>query len=462
MLGRRLGAGFLCTSALLLGSPSSAAEEIYRRAVVLEDAVGRVELREAFGARLTVLGPCAAGPHACPETRPYDYVARLDFLVEHRSRSDGAIARSRSDRGTILLALAARPADLVSYRDLLEADVGRLAAEAFAQPFAGWEVGDPPLDVRQFALRSEGESWVCLRSEQRVAATSFHRLEREDEAIRIAQTTYDDPPTPICDEMASATEGAAPRVFETMPSPARVLELVVEHQDVIRLDDDPSTLLPVPQGILVYRQEVPARIGREFNEFREENAYGEVVRGGRRTVGFARPASIPLDALDRNAWLHRFTARALDRRLGRNSRQQAAGRFDLHVAYLPVAPACRLEPVPEGGEPALWAVLKDPPPCRERWPPSFPSVARERLLEAIAAVLERDARPPADLLEELVLEPAAGLESEDWIAVACREDGTAAYSIPPTHARARVVNAGLFCGALASRVGETRGAATVE
>ena len=48
--------------------------------------------------------------------------------------------------------------------------------------------------------------------------------------------------------------------------------------------------------------------------------------------------------------------------------------------------------------------------------------------------------------------PADGLGSGGWLAVVCRDDGSATYSVPPTKAVNRVTNADLFCGAFESRL----------
>lgn len=445
----------LWASMLLLRTAPSAAEEIYRRALVLEDVVGRVELREAYGVRLFA---CTAGPEECTEThRVYDDVARLDFLVEHRSKGDGAIARSRTDRGTLFWAVAARLSDIGSLRELVEADLARLAPEAFAEPLAGWKATKPPpLDPRRLRLEIEAPIWICARSKDRFDGFSIAAGPPAEGAVTFRLAGYPEPLN--CEQMAAATETVEPRIFETMPSPARLLEVVVEHRESVGLDGDPSTFLPAPPEIRVYGERAPAGSEGEVAIEEDDLVYSEVVHGDRRLAAFARPASIPLDALDRNGWLHRFAVITLDRRLGTRPREERASRFDLHVAYLPKEPPCRLEPPPETSDRGISrlyeALHKAPPPCGGRWPPSPPSVNGERWLAEIASVLERDARSPSELLEELVLAPAAGLESGDWLAVACRGDGTASYGLPPTRARARVVNGALFCGALAARVPE--------
>lgn len=89
------------------------------------------------------------------------------------------------------------------------------------------------------------------------------------------------------------------------------------HRASVRLDDDASTALPARPEIRVYAEHAPAGSERAATLAEEERVSdSKVVHRDRRLAAFAHPASTPLEALDRNAGLHRFEVSTLERRPG--------------------------------------------------------------------------------------------------------------------------------------------------
>ena len=80
------------------------------------------------------------------------------------------------------------------------------------------------------------------------------------------------------------------------------------------------------------------------------------------------------------------------------------------------------------------------------------AIDRPAFLDALVDRLDRYHGPVSERIEDLVTRPEVGLESDGWIAVLCREDGSAVYHLPPTEVRQRVTNADLFFAALESRL----------
>lgn len=443
-------------------SPAGAAE-LYRRAIVLEDAVGRVEIRDAYGVRLTVLDECDADPRGCPETRVYDSVLRLDFAFERRERTEEDFRRSGTPQGTILLALSAAADDLERIRDELESAVRRLSAEAFVEPLAGFRPTKAPFDAPTISSRSVRPSWACFRLGDRVAAIRFQREVRKGpggpEIVSMSAHTYGEPPTPVCDEMASATDSAFPRAVETLPSPRRLVEVTVDHRDLARLDADPSAApAKRPEGVRVFKRPSPKGEPGEASSAPVEGGLPYAQRDlgdGWRFDAYAEPAAMPVEALDRAAWLHGFTIRTVERRLGPHPADRLVEEKRLGVAYLATVPPEIAEGGPDTGS-SVGAGDPRIPTAGEAAAASPASVDRAAHLEALVSGLDRHGGPPDQVLEELVRIPSAGLRSEGWISVVCRQDGTATYFLPPTRAHNRVTNAARFCAALEARLSDVR------
>jgi hypothetical protein len=150
--------------------------------------------------------------------------------------------------------------------------------------------------------------------------------------------------------------------------------------------------------------------------------------------------------VDRNAWLHRWTIETIERQLGPEPDSRVVGRKFLQVAYVATVPATVADPFEE-------MVVSTPfefPEARDTTPHVPPRVDRAAFLDEMVGRLDRHHGPPSELLEELVTRPEAGLESDAWISVLCREDGSATYYLPPTQAHHRVLNPDLFCAAVES------------
>lgn len=429
------------------------ATEVYRRATVLEDRVGRTEVRSAYGVRLTVFGEC--GNRDCPEERVYDEVIRIDFALGSREAVGNEIVRSEEPAGTVLLAISFSAEDLETFRDELGSRLRRLSAQAFVEPFAGWRGGKPPFDS-SLAARSELPSWVCFESGAGGSVTArFHRDIREGPdgrtSVSTGSQTSREPPTPVCDEMAAATEGLYPQVVETLPVPRRLLEVALRFEGVERIDgDDPASLSVRPEGVRVVKREIP------------EGVHGHAASGGGRdslsfaTHGsdgwkfdaYAEPAALPIGMLE-NAWLQRWTLETLERRLGPGPTERSVARRELVVAYLATLPAIPAEEITVAANVAFSSA---PPPVQEiAVVAETPArIDRTAFLDAIANRLDLHHGPPDERIEDLVSRPEAGLESDGWIVVLCNEDGSAVYHLPPTTARQRVINADLFCGAVES------------
>lgn len=435
----------LLIAVLQLPLPSEAAE-LYRRAVVLEDRVGRINVRRAYGIHLTVLTDCESDRRGCPAERVYDEVVQIEFIAERREVVHDEIARAESPMGTIGMALAFSDGDLELFRTEMDGRLRRLSAEAFVEPFAGWKPMQAPFDLETLSYRSELSTWACFNYKELSAVA---RLDAKSSGH-----TYSKPPTPLCDEMARAVAGAAPQVIETLPAPKRLLESIVYHDDVSRFDgSDQTARTKRPEGVRLQKREFMKGISAEAASTLEGGVdYSSLGTGdGWHFDGFAPATAFPIEAVDQQAWLHHWAIESIDRRFGTRPQDSLVNRTILLTVYLATIPPARIVVQDE-----LKNVnSSEPLPFREvqESPVAGPvKIDREKFLEKIAKRLDHYHGSPQELLEQLVARPEAGLESEGWISVLCRDDGSATYYVLPTKAHNRVINAELFCGALESRL----------
>ena len=436
-------------------SPARPAE-LLRRAETLKERVGRVELRRTYGARLEVVVDCEADKRGCVEERAYDEVMRIDFVLGTQELDGDSVVTSEDPVGTIYLATHFRDEDRESFREELEQALRSLSADAFDKPFAGLEPMQAPFDKPSLSTRSVLPSWACFESGGKTATTvRFHRTMNGSRLLGIGAKRYAQPPTAVCDEIRAATESAYPDVVRTLASPRLLVELVVEHDDVLAFDtSDSGGLLERPRGVQLIKQEMPTGGSLESSSRAVSDGLSRAAHGedGWRFDAWAEPTAIPISALDENAWLHAWTISTVERELGTHPEEQVVGRTVLFAAYLATVPAARLtQTAPDGSYPVSESghlAIEVEQPVNE----SHARVDRAAFFERIVGDLGSHGGAPEQRLTSWLSRPAAGLESEGWLAVVCHGDGSATYFVPPTKAANRVTNADLFCAALEARL----------
>jgi hypothetical protein len=440
----------LLTVAAVSTIPSaSGAAEVYRRATILEDLIGKVHVRSAYGVRLTVLSSCESDPGGCNEEQVYDEIVRLDFISERRRLVGDEIIRTEEHVGTIHAALAFSQDNLATFRMDLRNQLQRLSSQAFVQAFAGWRPGITPFDST-IAMRSERPTWVCFDSRKLSAVTRFDRKMQEGGGRSTGMGTYHEPPTPVCDEMATATEDLHADVVETLAVPRLLREITVYHEDVVQIDSRSSEFLAQrPDGIKFIRQRVAEGSTGESGGSDGTGSFAMHVAGGLRYYAYAVPAPMPIEALGRNAWLHRWVIETVERRLGPEPTNQLTGQIVLQAAYLATVPAAVIE---SDQKEIVLRVPFEVPSAREVLPNGPAEIDRRAFLDTLVNRLDRYQGQPHELLEQLLARPEAGLESGAWISVLCHENGSATYYLPPTKAHHRVLNNDLFCGAVESEL----------
>jgi hypothetical protein len=250
--------------------------------------------------------------------------------------------------------------------------------------------------------------------------------------------------------MAAATEGVYPEVIETLPVPGRLLEVAVYHDDVTHLDTrDHESTVRRPEGVVFMKRRMPEGVSGSATRSADGVSYAQHGAGdGWRFEAYAEPTAMPISALDDSAWLHRWRIETVEHRLGPDPEDRFVGSTSFAVAYLATVPPIEAGETEERG----FSAQPLPPPDDPVFRAATPRIDRGALMDAIVRQLDRYHGSPVEVLEDLVVRPGAGLETDGWIAVVCRDDGTADYHLPPTRARQRVTNADLFCSALEVRL----------
>lgn len=453
------------TLLLLVSAQASEPEEVYRHVTVLEDRVGKIYIRASYEVPLTVLVDCESNRRGCPEEQVYDTVLRLDFVSERRQAGKNEVFRTEEPAGTIHAALAFSQEDLETFRVELENQLRRLSAQAFMEPFAGWRPMEPGQHGRiqpnrgpfnsELPSPPQRPTWVCFESGGSTTVARFHREVIEgptgEEEISAGSHTYGELLAPLCDEMAAATEGAYPTIVETLPVPRRLREVVVRHEEVARIDtENPEMLIPRPAGVQFFKQKAREGIMAAGSDDEEGVSYAVQVGAGWLRSGYASPTAMPIDALDRNAWLHRWTIETIERQLGPRPSERTIERTAVYATYLATVPAAVMDE--EWSGMISSRIPSEPPAARDVVPDQPARIDRTAFVDEIVGRLDRHHGSPFELIEELLARPEVGLESEAWIAVLCHQDGTATYYLPPTKAQNAVVNADLFCAAVESRL----------
>ncbi|HXV77853.1 MAG TPA: hypothetical protein VD788_16200 [Candidatus Polarisedimenticolaceae bacterium] len=432
---------------------ATVAGEVFRRAEALEEIVGRVEVRRSFGAALEVVVECGERPAGCREERTYGDLIELEFWLRRQETRDSSVTSSEDPAGGILLAADFEDADRESFLAELEAALTALPATAFDLPLAGLGPSRPPFDKGTLAHRSFEPTWVCFRTGSGTKVVRYHRRNDGDEVVGVGAKHYGNAPTDLCDQIRTRTRTAYPESFWTLSSPRRLLERVVDHEEVVRLGDDPRSLTDRPDGVQLVKQKMTIDAAIDSAAVDEGGlSRATHASNGWRFDAWAPPAAMPVAALDENAWLQAWRIRSVEREFGADPESRVVGDITLYAAFLATLPAARLASPAADGSYRVSSTGHLESELVVAAAGSAPGIDRGVFVEQVIADLEANAGDPRDPIERMLLRPFVGLTSEGWIAVVCSPDGSASYSLPPTRASNAVTNADIFCGALESRL----------
>ncbi|HZN03044.1 MAG TPA: hypothetical protein VFD06_05605, partial [Candidatus Polarisedimenticolia bacterium] len=200
------------------------AAEFLRRAQPLDEIVGRIEVRRGRMARVPVPVDCPGNRRGCLDEQTFDEAVRFDFIVERRSLRDGSLDETETPAGTILVAASFSDRGRFAFWDGIEAAAQRLAAEAFASPFAGWSPGQAPFDGDS-VVRSADTWWGCFESSEKSVLVHFippaRRGSAAPEGTAFGTRVYGPPPDGTCAAIRAATGSAQAEAHRTAPSPLR-------------------------------------------------------------------------------------------------------------------------------------------------------------------------------------------------------------------------------------------------
>jgi hypothetical protein len=247
----------------------------------------------------------------------------------------------------------------------------------------------------------------------------------------------------LCRELAVAASSASPDEMRTLTVPMRLkIEEVRVEQDAAGLSPEAwrDELAALPEGSSRLRQAAPGAISGTTYGFDESVAAvtASYTSDEIRQSATVRPAHFPARTLDAPAWVQRWTVSRTEQHLGASPSQIELDRFELAVAWLPIPPV---------GEESGDGIRTEPGngPFEIRADPSALVAEVGRRVEDAAALTP-------EALEDAVTQRPEGLDSDGWMFVVCLPDGRARWGIPPTAARAEVLDPMPLCGAINARM----------
>ncbi|HEX5043447.1 MAG TPA: hypothetical protein VFV75_11110, partial [Candidatus Polarisedimenticolaceae bacterium] len=410
---------------------------VFERAEPVEVRTGIVRLCTVQAPLLEV--PDLAGRPPRPDAWREDRFARL-YAMEFELETRGRERAEREDRGAMLVAVRAEPDDLLDLEQQLRDSLLSLGADAFARPLAGFQ--DESGAFSLLAVLSSEPSWACSRTGARssppaAAVYQRHTLKGPQGEIQVVGSSRskfasENQVEKLCAGFLQAARGCVPEEIRTLPSSRELHEMQVEVEEANTLPKEVrrEDLIPLPQGAQVSKKKAPGTWnGGSSTPDRAGGTY--VDREVEWTVTTA-PSSLPLELLARGAHVSRWSLRERTRLTGAHPRDEVRTSAVRTVAFVPVAPAV----FPDESAADTLAI----------------HFSAEQLREDVAEALDAASHVDGALLEaalrgEPVQDPQ-WLQSEGWMTVLCRDDGTAWFGLPPTAARSPVTNAAAFCAAM--------------
>jgi hypothetical protein len=382
----------------------------------------------------------------CRQERRFSRVYVLEFSFERRDSRGTQSHIEVEDRGQISLFLHFESSDRREFDDELREELANLAADAFAENFAGMGLSSGVFST--IARRSLEPSWSCFEHGSTREAKRYERyVERgPDGTTQITGSGWsgydlDAVTGPLC-EAGSATVHSVPsEEIRTMPVARALLETTVSagFADGLRGTSYPEDLMALPLDLTYTIQRDPG-VGRSESVHKEDGLVSASFSSEEMKISATASAAM-LEArfLSTNAWVARWTVETVERRMGPMPAEEFLDRSDLLVALLPTLPPSSLDEEGNPGEAEF----------SEAYAIDFDANA---FLEEIAERLDETAAIDVASLERAVADYPAGLRSSGWLLALCRPDGSADYRLLPTKAVAPVESAAVFCTAVERRL----------
>ncbi len=417
---------------LLAVSPALASTLVFERVEPVEVRSGVVRLCAVQAPLLDVpdLETRSPRPDGWREAR-FARLYSLEFELETRTRE----GIEQEDRGTLSLAVRTGSDELLALDDRLRSLLLFLGPDAFSRPLAGIDEG--LTDFLFLAEISTEPSWGCSRKGGRGSVSTATMYSRQMEGGSVlgtstARFSEEHRAGKLCESLLQSAQGCAFEEIRTLPVPRELHELRVEMEEASTLPKEMRSedLLPLPPGVTLSKARSPG--GWSGKSLTADGTAGSYLdREVEWTVRTA-PSSLPLELLARGAHVSRWSLRERTRLTGAHPRDDVRTAAQRTVAFLPVAPPA----FPDEPPPATLAI----------------QFSAEQLRDDVAEALDAGSQIDGALLEAALRgEPVQGpqwLQSEGWMTVLCRDDGTAWFGLPPTAARSPVTNAAVFCAAM--------------
>ena len=451
LLRRLLLLGFLALGTI--GGEHSRGAEVERTPILerltpLKSITGIIRSGYALEAEVRTIARCKSGGFSCYERKRFPRIYRIEFELEDTRAEGPTIQRSRQARGTVLLALPFKEEDLRAFDQTMEETMAALSSVSFSLPFGGTRswfsralsayAGDGA-----YACFDDGESASLI-----VLTTEITVDENGEESTSGGMTgVAGKNAAETCSALDTAASGIAANEIRTMSLP----RLIARDEILLNsIGDLPATVSadllvalppgakfeqgPSAPGIASYSQ---SRISA--NGDMSDRYFSETIHDGVFTRAVAAPGDLSPLAIAGRSWIGRWTLRHSEQRLGAAPATTVLAESSLLTVLLPIRPPT---PLDEDGQPVDVEVADT----------VAVSLDTDAFIEDIAMDLGERSDLSTTTLQEIVFSRPAGLDETHWILVACADDGTAVYVMPPSPASSRVTNAQAFCGEAARQL----------
>ena len=417
----------------------------YRRATPLDVRMGIVRIRVVDEVIVDVPTDCpATGTEslACRQERRFPRVYILDFSLERREARDTGVHIETEDRGRVSLFLHFDPAARQSFDDELRLALARLAADAFAESFAGLQPDGGVFSG--IAPRSAEPSWSCFeRGPSRQAGRYERYVERgEDGALHVTGSGWsgyreDQVTAALCKAGATVAQSLVPDEIRTMPVVRAILETTVRvsYLDGLQHPTPAEELTPWPPHLEYTVERDPGVTRSESVRKTAELVRASFTTDEVKVTASASAAQLAPGSVTTNSWVARWTLEIFERQMGPLPAEELVHQSDLLTAFFPTLPPARLD---DRGAP----VASEPVDTYDV------GVDAEGLVTDVANRLDAAATIDVQSVEEAVASHPVGLKGSGWLLAICRSDGSADYRPLPTMAVGSVQNAAVLCAAV--------------
>lgn len=419
--------GFAGLGCLCAGEPTT----IYQRAQIESAVGGNVRV----GARYEVVldlpdTDCIGGDFTCSREQRFGQLYRIEFTLHALRRREGLQQESApSSAGTIHIAADIERAQELEFEAALDEAIAQLHGDSFRHPFAGWEIGRPPLGQQALLGPSNRTAWICI---EHGATESLFRitpkLDRDQVVSVITGGLGKEASEAGCAAMReSGSDDGARSVATPYDISALVRTEIEVSVDWFPGSGSDSAWQPLPAEMEYTKVESDLEVGTSSMGYDGNARLHRMSRtsDGVKTDLTLGEFEVRPPRSESAAWVTRWSISTYAQSFGSGATEEGIGREELWAVALPI-----VDPLAESG-----VVPADPGADR---------------LDRIAGDFDRAARLDVETLAAAFHSTVGdSLEQGDWMLIYCSPSREPEYGIARYYARSAAQNGTQLCDAVA-------------